>query len=179
MKRCKDCGRLLPLSAFYEVKGGRDGYRNGCKECRRPRGAQSARLARAADPEKYRRQNNIWQRENRERRNEQARKYRARHREEINERARRYRAEHPERTGANNRRWEAKHPERRRAHILMNQAIKRGDLLRPEACELCGANKRLSAHHGDYDKPLDVLFLCALCHGAVHRMAKSFLAAVA
>ncbi|MDQ4132357.1 MAG: endonuclease VII domain-containing protein [Actinomycetota bacterium] len=33
MKRCKRCGELKPLSAFYRAAGMRDGHRNDCKVC--------------------------------------------------------------------------------------------------------------------------------------------------
>ena len=94
------------------------------------------------------------------------------------ERARLYRAQNPERVRAIRRKTRAKYQERQSVYALVHEAIRRGELLRPEACELCGARKRLSAHHHDYDRPLDVIFLCGLCHKAVHRMAKSFLAAM-
>lgn len=33
MKRCRKCGELKPLTAFYREKTTRDGYRNDCKAC--------------------------------------------------------------------------------------------------------------------------------------------------
>ncbi len=34
-KRCRRCGRSKPLSEFYKNQSTKDGYENGCKECRR------------------------------------------------------------------------------------------------------------------------------------------------
>ena len=36
-------------------------------------------------------------------------------------------------------------------------------------CEGCGA-KKVHAHHPDYDKPVDVKWLCASCHHQEHAM---------
>lgn len=48
-------------------------------------------------------------------------------------------------------------------------AIKSGKLKRPSVCEKCGKKgKRIIAHHYDYDKPLDVLWICEICHSAIH-----------
>jgi len=54
----------------------------------------------------------------------------------------------------------------------VRQALKKGILARPLACESCGrvpprtSNGRcgLQGHHPDYSKPLDVIWLCAKCH---------------
>jgi len=47
-------------------------------------------------------------------------------------------------------------------------AIKRGELVRPDTCQECGAHDLIHAHHEDYDRPLDVEFLCVRCHFARH-----------
>ena len=55
------------------------------------------------------------------------------------------------------------------------KAIKEGQLKR-EPCLLCG-ELNAQAHHADYDKPLDVVFLCLQHHRQFHeRLRKQFLA---
>lgn len=64
-----------------------------------------------------------------------------------------------------------------RAHDLTEKAILRGDLVRPDDCETCGVQPGLAsdgrsliqAHHCDYNRPLDVMWLCQPCHHEWHR----------
>lgn len=48
-------------------------------------------------------------------------------------------------------------------------AIRRGDLVRPNACSECGKTCVPDLHHDDYNKPLDVRALCRQCHVDYHR----------
>lgn len=57
---------------------------------------------------------------------------------------------------------------KRDAHRLAAKARKAGTLVPPAACEGCGAAKRLLAHHEDYSKPLQVDWLCPVCHAQRH-----------
>lgn len=55
------------------------------------------------------------------------------------------------------------------AHVKVEAAVRRGDLVRPLACQICGISDRaIHAHHPNYAKPLDVQWLCAPCHGLLH-----------
>lgn len=56
-----------------------------------------------------------------------------------------------------------------RARRLVNEAIKRGGLDRGP-CETCGLTPA-EGHHDDYDRPLDVRWLCKTHHAETHRMA--------
>jgi ribosomal protein S27AE len=67
--------------------------------------------------------------------------------------------------------WRARNPEKRKAHIDVARALKAGHLIRPNACSKCGTLGIPIAHHGDYDQPLLVIWLCDKCHSAEHRMA--------
>ncbi len=60
-------------------------------------------------------------------------------------------------------------PRKIRARSLLNSAIRRGKVKRPSYCEKCGASGMVYGHHKDYNKPLDVEWLCADCHGKQHR----------
>jgi hypothetical protein len=57
--------------------------------------------------------------------------------------------------------------EQRRISQLVGRAVRYGKLIR-KPCEVCGATKRIHAHHDDYDRPLDVRWLCASHHLEAH-----------
>lgn len=48
---------------------------------------------------------------------------------------------------------------------------KREGRLKVLPCERCGSKKRIHAHHDDYTKPLDVIWLCSSCHCKLHAIA--------
>ena len=50
-----------------------------------------------------------------------------------------------------------------RAHNMVSRAVRAGALVR-QPCEHCGSTESIEAHHEDYDKPLDVMWLCPRCH---------------
>lgn len=59
-----------------------------------------------------------------------------------------------------------------RARAKTRYAIRIGRLVRPDVCSRCKRDgRRIQAHHADYSKPLDVYWLCALCHTWVHKGA--------
>jgi hypothetical protein len=66
-----------------------------------------------------------------------------------------------------NRIWRAEDKKRTRAHSRVARAIVKG-LLIQSPCERCNNPKSL-AHHEDYDKPLDVMWLCQPCHKQRHK----------
>lgn len=45
--------------------------------------------------------------------------------------------------------------------------------LRPARCAGCGVGCKPNAHHGDYAKPLEVIWLCPECHGMRHQIDTS------
>lgn len=55
------------------------------------------------------------------------------------------------------------------ANAVVTEALRRRVLSRPGACAKCGATKWvLHAHHRDYMKPLDVIWLCPKHHHEAH-----------
>jgi hypothetical protein len=66
--------------------------------------------------------------------------------------------------------WRGEDKRRTAAHNAVIRAIK-GNKLSPEPCKVCG-NEEVVAHHEDYDKPLDVVWLCYSCHAKHHKGKK-------
>lgn len=64
----------------------------------------------------------------------------------------------------------ARDPHKRKARNAVNNALRDGKLKRGP-CEVCGS-KKVTAHHEDYSKPLQVRWLCPLHHAAEHRKYK-------
>lgn len=63
------------------------------------------------------------------------------------------------------------HPERYGVTAAVFYAVKRGDLIRPNTCEICGRKQRVMAHHESYAREdwLTVVWLCAKCHRNLHQ----------
>lgn len=62
-------------------------------------------------------------------------------------------------------------PKKRKAMQMVNARVAAGTMLKPDTCERCGEKGRIEGHHHDYDKPLEVEWLCEACHGLEHRKA--------
>lgn len=54
-------------------------------------------------------------------------------------------------------------PEKAKAWNAVSNAVRDGRLARGP-CAVCGSTVRVQAHHHDYNKPLDVEWLCFRCH---------------
>ncbi len=60
-----------------------------------------------------------------------------------------------------------------KAHIVVQGAIITGALVRPSKCSECGVGTdKAIGHHDNYNKPLDVRWLCDKCHLEWHRNNK-------
>lgn len=65
-----------------------------------------------------------------------------------------------------------KDPRRRKARRAVSAALARGALVRTP-CVVCG-NPEVQGHHPDYDRPLEVVWLCVLDHDQLNREAESY-----
>lgn len=65
-------------------------------------------------------------------------------------------------------RYDSANPIKRRAYGFVKYAIAKGALVRPSACSNCGAKGPVEAHHPDYNKPMEVEWLCTECHATLH-----------
>ena len=140
--RCGSCGRYLPAQEFYEDRRTPNGLKSQCKTCHTRSNLKTRDLI------KKRLANRAYMRRNRER-------------NLVNVRAQECLAsrKRPRTVG-------------RRARYLLNLAVRRGDIVKPDNCSCCGRDDLiLHGHHEDYSKPLDVTWLCSECHGERHQHA--------
>jgi hypothetical protein len=152
---CTACGTTKDASDFYvsaivhgqfQCKACRSAYYQKNKETILPQNRLAARKWAKDNPGRVAELRDNWKRNNREQ-----------WREHMRAAKRKQRAQNPE----------MKHIEQ--AHQAVQIAIKRGLLHRPDSCSILGCQATsVVAHHQDYDKPLDVQWLCRKHHRMIH-----------
>lgn len=65
------------------------------------------------------------------------------------------------------RKYRESYPKKYKAHLIVNYAIRAGNLFR-EPCAICESTESVHAHHDDYSKPLNIRWLCAAHHRQWH-----------
>lgn len=122
------------------------------------------------DPEKYRERSRKYRANNKEKTARAWRKYYEEHRDEISAQQKiymkEYRAEHRKEHAISSAEQRMKHKDEYAARRMLNHAIRDGKVQR-QACEECGAEVA-EAHHDDYNRPLEVRWLCKACHVKWH-----------
>lgn len=101
--------------------------------------------------------------------------YEAKCKECIREATRRREVENPE--GVLKSRLSAynKKPTHQNAYRVIEAALKAGALEKPHSCSICNCpdtEKRIEAHHYDYERPLEVTWLCPDCHFIADQMRR-------
>ena len=66
----------------------------------------------------------------------------------------------------NERNWKKNNPEKVKAHHLLRYAVRIGIVIK-KPCEICGDINSMG-HHADYNKPLEVMWLCSKHHKEIH-----------
>lgn len=79
---------------------------------------------------------------------------------------------HVEKNAASVRRWRERNPEKDRARKLTYVAIRNGTLVK-EPCFICGEDET-EAHHHDYKKPLEVVWLCKKHHQEADKIRRKY-----
>lgn len=152
MKKCVKCGQEKKITAYGKNKASKDGLHYACKEC--------VNAASRAYFESHREQ--VLQK-NKEKGAEVRARFAEKHGAEyLNAYQRDYYKHNPSR--------------QRRAYAYgqLAQALAKGTVIKSHKCEMCsveeGNGMKIEAHHKDYLKPLEVMWLCKKCHGKVHQM---------
>lgn len=142
------CNKEKELSEFYTHPGMADGHLNKCVECTKKDVSQRYNSLKQ-DPEfvlaeRKRTREKYWRLN-----------YRDRH--EVR----------GEQKSKIMKRYFENNPEKKEAKRITSNAIKRGRLER-RPCEICQTTENVQAHHEDYNKPLEVTWLCAKHHYERH-----------
>lgn len=198
MKICQKCYVEKEKEYFGKDVHKIDGFNFYCKECIKKR-SKYQRGKNKTEYKKYSKEYREKNREllkekskinyhfNWEKRREQARKTYSKHKEEIaRKRAEKRGTEEGREKNRmrmaewrkNNRskafemveKWRKANPEKANAHTLIVWATKTGLIKRNEKCEECEKVCKTEGHHEDYSKPLEVKWLCKLCHSKKHKI---------
>ena len=91
--------------------------------------------------------------------------------EQILEYVKKWQFENKDKVYKSNKKWQENNKERRYAHIKFNNYLKKFPDIKPDNCSLCGNTEiKLEAHHNNYSKPLEVVWMCRSCHIGVHKV---------
>ena len=147
MRTCKKCGQQKPVKTFppYRVRG-KEGRRHTCRECWNAKWTPIV----SSHVRRYYHENTNG------------------YRDRAKVRTARHHRANPEAHHRRNREFEKRHPERVAAKRAVAAAIRSGRLVRQSCC-VCGSGPA-QAHHDDYSKPLEILWLCRFHHGERHRL---------
>lgn len=155
MKVCKKCSRNKDYCDYYKHKNCADGYFNICKECKKQDSIVYYKKKKQdpvwlANERKRCRdknlKNNFWQNYKTKLQNDPILK-----RKIILAKIK----------------WINRNPIKRKAHLEVWNALRTGKL-KKQPCLICG-DLKAHAHHHDYNKPLNVVWLCAKHHYEQHR----------
>lgn len=150
MKTCISCRKELSIGYFYKHAAMADGHLSKCKNCCR-RDSKENRRSKLEEKRAYDRSRNDWP--NRV----QARKrYAATPQGKVSSRAAKSR-------------WVERNRYKKGAETAVGNAVRDGRLVRDTVCSRCGKVGKLEAHHHDYCKPLDVIWVHDPCHKAIHK----------
>lgn len=172
MKKCTKCGLEKPSSYFSKDKSRKDGFYPQCKSCtnkyKRKLYKETKDIPEVKELSNQR--SKEYYAKNKEKAKEYAKIYRLNNKEKIKNIEKNYKLSGKRKIA--NEKGSKKHrelyPEKVRARNTVNTAVYRGKIIKPNLCAKCNKNKKLEGHHNDYNKPLEVIWVCKECHDAIH-----------
>lgn len=174
-KTCANCSKEKMLTEFVKHKRYKDGYYSQCKAC----SYAKTKAWTIVNQDKKREIRARYRKENREHIREMDRKNYIENQEIRLESARKAQAKYYQTEKGRSKYKEQgklvrrRFPEKCRARSLLSNAIVDGKIVKPKICSLCGSGEfSIDAHHPDYLKPYDVVWVCKPCHGILHRRIK-------
>ena len=175
-KVCTGCKEEKNFDEYGKDKNARDGLNQKCKPCCNSRTKLTVRSENAIEnSRKYRSE---WQKKKRPLLNARMRERYVNNIEKervlANARQKKYMASIKGKFKHNEtkKRYEKENPEKISAQRKVRSAIKSGKLIRPEICDVCKKQGNIAAHHEDYNKPLEVIWMCQYCHLYHHQRSR-------
>jgi hypothetical protein len=153
MKTCKKCGAQKPLDDFYVASNMVDGRDSKCKECAKA-AANKRRAEKLDEIRAYDRQ-----RGNLPHRVEARKAY-------LESEAGRASS------AAAKRKYSISNPVKTVARNAVANALRDGKLMKWPGCAVPECTLSPEAHHADYSRPLDVVWLCDAHHKAAHKLGR-------
>jgi hypothetical protein len=175
-KICTGCKEEKNLDEFGKDKKGLLGRNQKCKACCNARAKLTIHSQEAIENRKQYRSE--WQKKKRPILNARLRERYLnnieRERELANARQKKYMASEKGRKKHNEtkEKYELANPEKISAQRKVRNAIKIGALIRPQICDVCEKTGNIAAHHEDYNKPLEVIWMCQYCHLYHHQRSR-------
>jgi hypothetical protein len=174
-KTCTHCKETKPIEGFSRRKSSKDGLQSWCKTCLNSR----VRDWHEANRERAKALSRRWEVNNRQRVRENRRRWTERNPGYMPKYLDDWHAKNPGKLHEYLRRSNERHPEKIATRNALNKAVRRKEVVKPDSCECCQkkcSGRGLHAHHDDYDKPLEVRWLCRSCHNALHAALRDALA---
>lgn len=151
-KACFKCGEIKPLTDYYKHKTMGDGHLNKCKECTKK------------DSSKHRDENI-----------EKVKEYdrnRPNKKERCVKQAEYAKTPKGKEVALKATRNYRKDKIKKQAHYDLSNAIKYERIEKPSNCSKCGIECNPHGHHDDYNRALDVRWLCTRCHTDFHNTVR-------
>lgn len=178
MKKCSKCEIEKNETEFWVRKNRKSGVNSECKTC-------ASLRRRSLDKEKINKQQREWRKKNPGYATKINSEYQKKNKEKVNEyhrewyqknkdKFREQRSHQRERINSWARGYTKKEEVRFKlnANGLLNYHVKRGNIVKPQSCQICSEVRKLESHHHDYKKPLDIIWICIPCHKAIHKRLK-------
>ncbi len=148
-KECSRCKAILPIAAFGKKCDNKSGLMSRCRVC-------------------HNESNTAWRRNNPIKRRECDARYNRIHRVARGEYSRQYYQTNRAAKSAHNARYYRAHMLEVKAVAKLNYEKSYRGRIKEQPCAICSATENVQAHHEDYSKPLDVIWLCTAHHRQLH-----------
>lgn len=179
MKKCTTCEKHKEESEFFKKRNGLESF---CKQCRKEKTQNRIN----SDPEKYKKfcsdrskkrwknedyKKSIknWREKNKEKIAKQCREYLDKNKDYLYSKQKEWRTINKNIISESENKYKENNPLKLACRSYVRTAIKNGNITNPNKCNKCMKECKPEAHHKDYTKPLEIIWLCRTCHGHEHR----------